>query len=281
MYWRYDTVLFNMQEPGKLLGHAAGQQLKRVDIDDTVWVVTVQPKTGRLLLVTRLVVGWKGNQADAAKLLGESSEDLWEADWHILTQPNPSEPYNLTDITALVPQIWFDSNAGHNQLLITDKGVSPQALQTMRVLTDETAMLLDSIWISEDNSSLEDPAELEATLPQEVLTTYVEGKRKLIVHYQRERNKTLVAKAKEHFKKNHEGQLYCEVCDFNFGNYYGKQGEGFIEAHHKKPFADATSETIETSMADLEMVCANCHRMLHRFKNWLSTDDLRSMIRNK
>ncbi|MDD2649022.1 MAG: HNH endonuclease [Eubacteriales bacterium] len=109
---------------------------------------------------------------------------------------------------------------------------------------------------------------------------YIEGAKKLIKHYVRERNRDLVKKVKALFLSAH-GKLYCEICDFSFTDTYGKIGEGFIEAHHIVPISTA-KENAAVKLEDMCLVCANCHRMLHRKKptdgEYLSIDELRSII---
>jgi 5-methylcytosine-specific restriction protein A len=70
--------------------------------------------------------------------------------------------------------------------------------------------------------------------------------------------------------------LSCEVCAFDFARTYGKLGEGFIEAHHILPLAEAGTAT--TKPADLALVCSNCHRMLHRAKPWLTPEALHAHL---
>lgn len=93
----------------------------------------------------------------------------------------------------------------------------------------------------------------------------------------RERNTRLVQAAKHRFKQKH-GHLFCEVCGFDFGQYYGVYGEGYIEAHHKTPFSELDAQETQMSVDDLRMVCSNCHRMIHRKKPWLSVEQLREII---
>ena len=81
-------------------------------------------------------------------------------------------------------------------------------------------------------------------------------------HLARERNTTIVKKKKEKVLKLH-GKLECELCSFDFVNVYGEIGYGFIECHHRKPLYTLIEET-DTTLDDLMLVCANCHRMLHR-----------------
>ena len=71
-------------------------------------------------------------------------------------------------------------------------------------------------------------------------------------------------------------RLLCEVCGFDFAETYGALGEGFIECHHVIPLAAA--EERETSVDDLALVCANCHRMIHLSTPMLSIEELRGRL---
>jgi putative restriction endonuclease len=104
--------------------------------------------------------------------------------------------------------------------------------------------------------------------------SYKEGRR-FLSHRRLEgiRNKKLVSDAKRLFKDTHGGKLTCEVCDMNFEMEYGRRGSEFIEAHHKARFKEVEGET-SLGISDLAIVCANCHRMLHR-DPWVSVGSLR------
>jgi len=90
--------------------------------------------------------------------------------------------------------------------------------------------------------------------------TTLEEKRKLRLHYVIERNSKLAKEA----KKVHG--YTCQVCEFDFGKTYGKLGEMYIEAHHLVPISKLPKDKkIELSaLKDFAVVCANCHRMIHR-----------------
>lgn len=90
----------------------------------------------------------------------------------------------------------------------------------------------------------------------------IEGSILYKYHLSRERNPTLVKKKKEQALRNH-GKLECELCSFNYEKVYGEVGLGFMECHHKKPLYTLVEKTT-TTLNDLMLVCANCHRMLHR-----------------
>lgn len=76
-----------------------------------------------------------------------------------------------------------------------------------------------------------------------------------------------------------KGRLDCECCDTNFETYYGSIGEGFIECHHIFPIGSGVERV--TELSDLALVCANCHRMLHRRRDngtYHSVKSLRNLI---
>lgn len=99
-----------------------------------------------------------------------------------------------------------------------------------------------------------------------------EGDIKVRSHRQRERSRELVLMARLVFRKQNNGRLFCEVCGFDFGKTYG--APDFIEAHHWIPLCDLEPGT-KTKVSDLAMVCANCHRMLHRGNPWPTVDGLK------
>lgn len=97
-----------------------------------------------------------------------------------------------------------------------------------------------------------------------------EGKAVLEIHLHRERNACLVKRAKKKFQKEHNGKLFCEACGFDFHEVYGEIGNGYIEAHHLiRPIACMQEEDV-TKIEDLAMLCANCHRIIHRIRPWIS-----------
>ena len=95
-------------------------------------------------------------------------------------------------------------------------------------------------------------------------------------HRVRERDRDIVKRKKESFRRRH-GRLFCEVCDFDFASRYGPRGDDFIECHHVKPVA-AMRPGDKTRLEDLVLLCANCHRMVHVRSPWLSIPELTALI---
>lgn len=71
----------------------------------------------------------------------------------------------------------------------------------------------------------------------------------------------------------------CMICGFDFEKKYGELGKGYIEVHHIKPLSDLNEEVVVNPATDLICVCSNCHRMLHRFRNYMvSVEELRRIV---
>lgn len=105
-----------------------------------------------------------------------------------------------------------------------------------------------------------------------------EGAWRVRLHVYRERSLELVRQAKEAFRVKHDGLLFCEVCRFDFGKTYDEPD--FIEAHHRMPLRDVKAG-VKTKISDLAMVCANCHRMLHRGNPWPTVEGLKQRIKER
>lgn len=107
--------------------------------------------------------------------------------------------------------------------------------------------------------------------------SFPEGRVLFRLHRLRERNKEVIERAKAIALKR-DGKLARCVCRFDFAAAYGPLGEGFIEGHHTTPLSELTGQTT-TSVADIALVCSNCHRMLHRRRPWPTISQLSSILK--
>lgn len=123
------------------------------------------------------------------------------------------------------------------------------------------------------NHTLAEPPERYETEEEE---EFVEGRILTRMHRQRERNATAVRKKKARVLAE-TGRLACEGCGFDFEAVYGRLGEGFAECHHTVPVSELKAGQV-TRLSDLAVVCANCHRMIHRSRPLLTIEKLRSLI---
>lgn len=96
------------------------------------------------------------------------------------------------------------------------------------------------------------------------------------LHKYYERDQSLIRKKKKDVFAKHTA-LKCEVCEFDFAKIYGELGDQFAECHHTKPVAKMKTGE-KTKQSDLSIVCANCHRMLHRGRDLLSIAGLKAIV---
>ena len=118
-------------------------------------------------------------------------------------------------------------------------------------------------------------ASIETGADNEEELAFPEGRILYRLHKQRERNSRIVQRKKVQGRR--DGVLACEVCSFDFFAIYGEIGDGYIECHHTTPITNYNAGQ-KTRLQDLALVCANCHRMLHRRRPWLAIDELRSLL---
>ena len=97
-------------------------------------------------------------------------------------------------------------------------------------------------------------------------------------HKSRERNRNVRKKLLE--SRKNKGQLVCEMCELTPPSKDQRFLDTIFEAHHIVPLAQAKSNT--TRLKDMALLCANCHRLIHRAisleKRWLSIREARDRL---
>ena|SRR3989339_69233 len=107
-------------------------------------------------------------------------------------------------------------------------------------------------------------------------TSGKEGNPRLQNHLRRERNSKIVRQKKDITLKE-TGALRCEVCNFDFSQFYGELGKDFCEVHHLLQLSKADGE-VTTKLEELAVVCSNCHRIIHKHDPMLTLNQLRKVI---
>ncbi|MCU1338243.1 MAG: hypothetical protein JWO19_3824 [Bryobacterales bacterium] len=117
-----------------------------------------------------------------------------------------------------------------------------------------------------------------AALPEEDdETAFPEGREVWLAHRARERNPAVVKEAKRRFLRKY-GKFICQTCGFDFEDFYGEIGRGFIEAHHTTPVSKLRHGST-TKATDIALVCSNCHRMLHLRRPWITMSHLKTLLK--
>ena len=115
--------------------------------------------------------------------------------------------------------------------------------------------------------------------PSVPVSIAAEGGRALVNHFRRERSRQL-AEAKRRAYRAEYQQLSCEACGLSELDLPAKLGEGCFEVHHQAPLADRRTSS-PTRIADLTLLCANCHRLIHRSRPMLKLSGLRKLVNRR
>jgi 5-methylcytosine-specific restriction protein A len=112
------------------------------------------------------------------------------------------------------------------------------------------------------------PEQVEAALAEVPHTdedrTWIEGDLKRANHLRRERAPGLAANKRADFIQRH-GKLYCERCGCDpVEHYESPHAIACIEVHHSAVTVAEMQPGHKTELHDLQCLCANCHRLVHR-----------------
>ncbi|MBM7369069.1 HNH endonuclease [Gordonia hydrophobica] len=201
------------------------------------------------------------------------------------------------ELSALLQQLPLHPPATRLDTFRNRKGVARKTLDLASLLPGRTAIhsgKLDLLVLNDFRAAPEDMARVADQIRQTVAdgSTSVdlsvafededegasEGRILQRQHFARERDRKLRQRKINDFKAKHDNQVYCEVCLFDFGYFYGARGRDYIEVHHVVPLSQSGETT--NRLKDLVLLCANCHRMIHRRSPWLKPDELRALIGN-
>ena len=142
--------------------------------------------------------------------------------------------------------------------------------ERLRAIANEIRSIADNMEIKRKIYGIEDDEQSKSD-------SVMEGQVLYKLHKVRERDVKIVQLKKDQIYSL-SGKLACEACVFEFEQYYGNIGKGYIECHHRTPLSSMKVMST-TTLNDLALVCSNCHRMLHRNIDTLSVEDLKVMIR--
>ena len=108
-----------------------------------------------------------------------------------------------------------------------------------------------------------------------------EGRVFVSVHKRRERDRSLRGKLLK-TRLLATGALRCDACGDGPKTRDETLLDAGFEAHHTMPLAQIAGEQTTTKVEDLALLCATCHRLLHRAmlkKNtWMSIADLQIIL---
>jgi 5-methylcytosine-specific restriction enzyme A len=110
---------------------------------------------------------------------------------------------------------------------------------------------------------------------------FAEGRVVTETHLRRERDPKLRKRLLE--QRHTSGGLRCDVCSCVPTGHSPSLREAIFEAHHILPLAAGRER--KTQLKAMALLCANCHRMVHRAialsKRWLTLEEAKVQILGK
>lgn len=178
---------------------------------------------------------------------------------------------DFVPFTSPVP--YNKPGGGHYEDDITDWDIQKWRNGVRDISEAVYASIIQAAGIS-DSGVLDDPVSQEETPEQELTSVDMnvsEGSPIRVFSTRYERNSTIrkkVIRAKG---------CKCCVCGTDFEQLYGELGKDFIHVHHNKPLF--TGVRFSFSLNDFDVVCPNCHAMLHRnHRTCLTVEELKRMM---
>jgi 5-methylcytosine-specific restriction endonuclease McrA len=269
LYWKIadeERLHLNDVRDSSYIAH---RLLDKTKPGDVLWVINIH--LGRLYLIGRIKVAFITDDIEKAQELVNTDKAWHEAPVYAIADRRDVEPLRQIDITERIQDLGYVNS----EAPLERHPINPQQFRNLRELETDTALWLNELWYNHQDTDLTIADYVDDYLElTEDDRAYSEGRLIIRTQTERLRNRTLVKDAKERAKRNH-GRLVCEVCGFDFFAVYG---EDYIEAHHSKEVSSFMGET-QTKVEDLHMLCANCHRMVHKRTPPYSIEELKNMMR--
>jgi 5-methylcytosine-specific restriction protein A len=144
-----------------------------------------------------------------------------------------------------------------------------------RLTRDLTAILGTYSAISDADPDL-DSAAVEGDEPR-TDDPFDEDHTRLRAHRRIERNPAVSKRVKK------AQGLVCKACEFDFRSCYpGIERNEYIEAHHLVPIAELKGQKVKRDpFVDFAVLCANCHRMIHRSPEPWNLEAFKTALRSR
>ncbi len=262
--WQRNTLDENV---GMVLDHAAGEQLKKLEKNDRLWIVGSYGR--RLFLAgSLLVLHPRMKQAAAERRIGKK---LWRASCHVLPSKSTAQVMELTDITEQGHRLRF---GGPSSKLPADPANWAMALRQLRLLAPQSAELLRKLQFLNVDSHITANGKLESRAVANGARKALEGRVVERRHLESSRNAPLRRNALALAGGK------CAGCARDFTKYLDDLGQRVLEVHHKQPLAFNKFAKV-TYLSNLVVLCSNCHTLVHaNGKRPMAISTLRNKIVN-
>ena len=216
-----------------------------------------EPDTFSQFAIAAMVSKIDENREEVANFISSAQSRLSSFDVRI-------DGRHVNEIGAL-------QDASSSQLRVLAEVFSEESIASTEFLSDSESHLVETVvdfviyLLSEDEANYKTAEEVHG-FPEGAVETV------LVNRYERDgRNRAIAIRTHG---------LRCAVCDFNFGEFYGPLGYGFIVVHHVVPVSKLGVDYVINPVSDLACICANCHAMVHRTDPPIAIAELREQVKS-
>jgi hypothetical protein len=261
LYWKLTPEERKDLAASRSTAYVANDALGQVMPGDVLWLVNIW--LGDVYLLGRVLVATVVDSTEVAQQLVDSDIPWQDAEWYAISNRYHVEPPREVLLTPYLGQMRFaDASVPGGPLIAHFRG--------LRALDADTARLFDDVWYQQAADAQDTQDFLELT---EDDRAYNEGRVVVRTLRERQRSRALVQEAKKRSRRRYR-ELRCEACGFSFARAYGID---YIEAHHARQMASFSGEH-QTTVDDLHLLCANCHRVVHTQMPPMSLQTLKHLI---
>lgn len=186
--------------------------------------------------------------------------------------PSPKAP-EIKDLSEVLRSLPYHSEAAKQPTFRNPDGVGFKLMNLRQVATGKglgNVSNMDRLIWAEFGQRPSEVREIAAAIKAgiaivgsepipEVEQELPEGRLLTALHMRRERNPKV---RKMFLDARRPHGLRCEVCDLTRPSLEISMQEAMFEAHHLVPLAEVGER--KTKLADLSLLCASCHRLIHR-----------------
>ena len=219
---------------------------KEILVGDRAFLWRSGPEAGAIAIGTVIEPPTRGSAVRHPEALGT---DLWRAE-----EPDPEEAktgIHLDEIRLSVEDGYVPRGAAKDDPDLGKATIITMPNGTVFPLAHPQTSALERLW----GLSARDDG---AAIP----TSATEGLQTLLAHRRRERSTALRDKKLAEVRSVH-GKCVCALCGIDDATRYPPTlAPRIFEVHHLAPLSKAATP-VRTTLADLAVLCANCHRAVH------------------
>lgn len=218
----------------------------QIAVGDRAFIWRAGPNSGAIALGVVVEPPTPGSNVKHPEALGT---DLWRGE-----EPDPNEPrtgIHLQEIRLTPPEGYVPRSVAKADIELAQATIITMPNGTVFPLNPSQTAALERLW------GMPEAFELLSSTDGSG-----EGERKLRSHYRRERSGVLRDKKLTEARALH-GKYVCELCGIEANSKYPAFfGDRIYEVHHLAPLSKAATP-VRTTLADLAVLCASCHRAVH------------------